>query len=242
MSVVPARSPDRRIVDLAGARFAASRHVGNLDFADIGERPAQQRDQVPFSDLCMVQVEHQSHLGPVHAAYQRQAILGRSERHAGMVHCGIEVFQHEHDVMPGCQVGQPMQGRLRRHPHPARYGVARGNRQALSVQAGAMQVQARYSKRLGDRDRQLGCPQQFVRAVPIRKAPGDITGHRREACATGGQGGNVVPRPVPDLDLEAERVDPSDAFDDRERPKYHLGADSKVEVGLRHGHRFPDFR
>src|SRR5690348_14560053 len=43
-------SGDGRVVDLAGARFAASRDVGDLDLADPGQGAPAELDEVPLTD------------------------------------------------------------------------------------------------------------------------------------------------------------------------------------------------
>ena len=58
---------DGRIVDLAGSRFLAARHIGHLDLADMRQRLPAQRDQVPFADLPMMEVEIELQRRPVPA-------------------------------------------------------------------------------------------------------------------------------------------------------------------------------
>ena len=53
----------------------------------------------------------------------------------------------------------------------------------------------------------LGGAQQGVGAVGVGQVALDVAGHRREVGTGGGQGGEVLAGPVPDLDGEAEVVD-----------------------------------
>src|SRR3954464_6246842 len=66
---------DRAVGDLAGARFAAAGHVGDLYLADPRQRAPAQLDQVPLPDLGVVEVEHETKVRVVHRLHQREAVL-----------------------------------------------------------------------------------------------------------------------------------------------------------------------
>lgn len=90
---------DGRISNLARPRLTAARHIRHLNFPDIRQAATQKGNKIPLPDLSMVEVQHQAQIGMVDGLDQGQVILRFRKRHAGMVNGGIEVFQHESDVM-----------------------------------------------------------------------------------------------------------------------------------------------
>ena len=62
------RFRDRGIVDLSGAWFATAGHIGNLNLPDERVSASEQRDQVPFTDLGVIEVRHHSQPWPIYAS------------------------------------------------------------------------------------------------------------------------------------------------------------------------------
>jgi hypothetical protein len=240
------RGGDRGIVDLAGARFAAAGDVGDLDLPDQRQCPAHQLDQVALADLGVVQVQVQPQPRPADGPDQGQGVGGAGEGHPGVVDGGVQVLQHERDPVPLAQLGEAVQGPGGGEPHRAGDLTDGLDRQALVVQAGAMQVQPRAAEPPGGRDRLPGGTQQFGRAVGVGQGTAGVAGHRGEHRAGAGQGAEVLARPVPDEDLEAQAGDPPDPLRDRQVEEDHLGADGqrkrggrrgRARLGVRSGHR-----
>jgi hypothetical protein len=71
-------------------------------------------------------------------------------------------------------------------------------------QPGAVQVEVRRAEHW-DASIERSATGAARRAVPVGERPVDVPGHRGERRAGGGEGGEVVGRPVPDLDREARR-------------------------------------
>src|SRR5919112_2741222 len=92
---LPERRGDRGIVDLACARLAPAWHIGDLNLADERLCAPQQVDQVPFTDLRMVEVEHHPQTRPPDGLDEREGVVGTGERLAGVVDRSIEVLQAE---------------------------------------------------------------------------------------------------------------------------------------------------
>ena len=138
---------DRRVVDLPGAGLAPAGYVGHLDLTYPGQRLAHQLDQVPLTDLGVVEVEIHPQMWTVDGPDQRHRVRCVAERRARVVDRDVEVLQGEHDVVALPQVGDLDQRRLSRQPHLAGDHVHRADREALPVQAGAVQVQVRGAER-----------------------------------------------------------------------------------------------
>src|SRR5438445_11384921 len=58
---------DSWVIDLARARLAPAGDVGNLNLANEWARAPNKLDEVPFTDLGVVEVEHHAHAGAVDA-------------------------------------------------------------------------------------------------------------------------------------------------------------------------------
>ena len=125
---VAQRLRDRGVVDLAGTRLAAARHVGDLDLADGVAAAPDQLDEVPLADLRVVQVEHHLDVRMGDALDERQRVLRAGQRHAGMVDDGVEVLHAERDARRRAQFAEPLQVRCAvTHISPvARYAGAGG--------------------------------------------------------------------------------------------------------------------
>jgi hypothetical protein len=95
-------------------------HVGDLDLAEQRVRPAHQLDEVPLADLGVAEVQVHPQAVPSDGLHQRQRVRGPGERHAGVVHGGVEVLQHERDAGPLAQLGDAVQRPGRAQPHGAR--------------------------------------------------------------------------------------------------------------------------
>src|SRR6185436_2679841 len=74
------RHRDRGVVDLARAWFTTAGHIGDLHLADQRVSASQQLDQVPFTDLGVVEVEHHPQPGPVYRLDERERVLRTGER------------------------------------------------------------------------------------------------------------------------------------------------------------------
>jgi len=70
----------------------------------------------------------------------------------------------------------------------------------------------------------------LIGAGVVGQPAGGVAGHRREGGAGGGQRGEVVLRPVPDFDLEAQGMDAAHPLDRRQVQEHHLGGDGQREV------------
>ena len=92
-----------------------------------------------------------------------------------------------------------------------------------------MKVEARAAQPLRHGDRLLGRAQKLVGTLGLDQLAPHIAGHRGEGGAGADQGVDVVLRPVPDLDLEAEPADPPDPLHDRQVAEEHLGTGGKGE-------------
>lgn len=92
----------------------------------------------------MVEVEHQPQMVAADRLHQRQAVVGAGERHARMVHRGVQVLQDEGDPVLRAEPGDPAERARRRKPHLAGHLGGGRHGQAVAVQAGPVQVEPGY--------------------------------------------------------------------------------------------------
>ena len=109
----------------------------------------------------------------------------------------------------------PLERSLRGQPHLAGGAVAGPGRLAVD-EFGGVQVQARNTKCLSGFDAQLGGADDLVGARRVDQIAVQVAGHRREPGTGRGKGVEVLVVPAPDLDGEAEIVDPPDPVDQRQ--------------------------
>ena len=119
-----ARLRDGGVVDLAGARLASARHVGDLNLADGIAAATDQLDQVPLADLGVVQVEHHLDVGMSDGFDQCQRVLGAGQRNARMVDDGVEVFHAEGHACACTEFAECLQPAQRRDHIPRWRGTA----------------------------------------------------------------------------------------------------------------------
>src|SRR5215218_4093239 len=109
----------------------------------------------------------------------------------------------------------------------------RSYRQSLAVEPGAVQVQARTAEPLSDCQGLLRRTNELLGAVLVSEATMHVARHRRERSPRTHEGVYVLLRPIPDLDLEPELVDPPHPLLDRQVEEDHLSADGQRERRLR---------
>ncbi len=201
------------------------------------EGPPAQLDEVPLADLGVVEVEHQLQVGAVHGRDEGEAVGRGREGHAGMVDGRVEVLEDEHDPLSLAQLGDAAERALRGQPHRSGRDRLGADGETSVVETRSVQVEPRDAEPLRDGHRLGRGREQVVGALGVGEAPAHVAGHRRIDDTFFAQGlelGDVVARPVPDLDLETELVDPAHAFGEGQVDEDHLGADGEREGASRH--------
>src|SRR3954447_4741958 len=221
---------DSGVVDLAGARFAAARYVGDLNLADVLDAVADQLDQVSLADLRVVEVEVHSQVRAVDGLNERSRVGGLGERGAGMVHGGVEVLEAEHHSFAFPQLGDADEGLLGLSPHGSGHRLDWPGGQSLAVESRSVQVEVRRAERVRGGDGLLGGPEEGVGAFRFGEVAFDVAGHGGEPRAGGRQALEVSGGPVPDLHGEPEVVDDPDAFTDRFVEEHHLRTHGEGEA------------
>src|SRR5919112_4430628 len=225
----PERRGDCGIVDLACARLTPAWHIGDLNLADERVRALEQLDQVPFTDLCVVEVDHHPQPRPRHGLDERERVVGTGEWGTGVVERSIEVLQAECHTRALTQLGEAVQRPVRVDPHRAGDFMDGAQRHPVRAELGAEHQQTGAAKALGDREGLLCTAKQGFGAVFIEKVASCVPHHRRKLGARADQRVDVVTGPVPDFDLESGLGDPPDSFFKWQVQEDHFRTDGQLE-------------
>ncbi|MDF2824688.1 MAG: hypothetical protein K0R68_2096 [Mycobacterium sp.] len=215
-------------MDLAGARFAAAGYVGDLDLADRIAAATHEFDEVPFTDLRVVQVEHHLHVGVSDPLDQGERVLRAGQRHTRMVDDGVQVLQAERHAGLGAQLAQRRQTALGGEPHLTGDPLTWPGGMSVD-QFTRVDHQASDPENGSSFDRCLRGAHHLVGAPVIVEVSVQVARHGREPRAGGGQCVQVLVLEAPDLDAEAQLVDTAHPFQKGEVGENHLGADGQLE-------------